>query len=160
MFGLYRTKTVKKLAERLRAEYGVALARQKEAAAELKEQNRLLQARVLQLESERVGVSDALTHAVAEGERIKEEGKAAAENERRELKLLAEKCRLLLDKLVKKYPDSEDAEALEAFLEELRQTLGTESVESGFDMDEVLSPKEPLDLGKLCKELGLMEDDE
>ena len=31
---------------------------------------------------------------------------------------------------------------------------------SGFHMEDVLAPKKPLDLGKLCKDLGLMEEDE
>ena len=28
---------------------------------------------------------------------------------------------------------------------------------SGFNIDDVLAPKKPLDLGKLCKDLGLMD---
>ena len=99
--------------------------------------------------------------AVAEGERIKRESAAAAENERRELVLLAEKCRLLSDRLLKKYPDGEDVAAFASFVDELHLSLGEETEEeSGFNMDDVLAPKEPLDLGKLCKELGLMEDEE
>ena len=74
---------------------------------------------------------------------------------------LAEKCRLLLDRLLAKYPDEEDTRDFEAFTTELRQQLGEDiGDENGFNMDDVLAPKEPLDLEKLCKELDLMEDSE
>ncbi len=161
MFGLYTEKDVKRLVSRLREEYDDVLATQKNTTEELKEQNRVLRARVLELENERGSVSEAIVKAVAEGERIKRESAAAAENERRELVLLAEKCRLLSDRLLKKYPDGEDVAAFASFVDELHLSLGEETEEeSGFNMDDVLAPKEPLDLGKLCKELGLMEDEE
>lgn len=161
MFGLYTEKDVKRLVSRLREEYDDVLATQKNTTEELKEQNRVLRARVLELENERGSVSEAIVKAVAEGERIKRESAAAAENERRELVLLAEKCRLLSDRLLKKYPDGEDVAAFASFVDELHLSLGDEpEEESGFNMDDVLAPKEPLDLGKLCKELGLMEDEE
>lgn len=160
MFGLYTEKDVKRLVNRLREEYDDVLATQKNTTEELKEQNRVLRARVLELENERGCVSEAIVKAVAEGDRIKHESEAAAENERRELVLLAEKCRLLSDRLLKKYPDGEDIAAFASFVDELQTSLGEEAEESGFNMDDVLAPKEPLDLGKLCKELGLMEDEE
>lgn len=161
VFGLYTEKDVKRLVSRLREEYDDVLATQTNTAEELKEQNRVLRARVLELENERGSVSEAIVKAVAEGERIKRESAAAAENERRELVLLAEKCRLLSDRLLKKYPDGEDVAAFASFVDELHLSLGDETEEeSGFNMDDVLAPKEPLDLGKLCKELGLMEDEE
>ena len=47
---------------------------------------------------------------------------------------------------------------LAAFLEALGET--SEEEEDGLDMEEVLAPKQPLDLGKLCKDLGLMEEGE
>ena len=61
---------------------------------------------------------------------------------------------------MQKYPDEEDTQAFAAFVESLSGVLGEEEEESGLDMDEVLAPKQPLDLGKLCKDLGLMEDGE
>ncbi len=160
MFGFYTEKDVKRLVTRLREEYDDVLSLQKNTADELKEQNRALRARVLELENERGSVSEAIIKAVEEGERIKKESETAAENERRELVLLAEKCRLLSDRLLKKYPDGEDVAAYASFVDELHLSLGEEPEESGFNMDDVLAPKEPLDLEKLCKELGLMEDEE
>ena len=43
-------------------------------------------------------------------------------------------------------------------METLRGAADEEDEEDTLDMDEVLAPKQPLDLGKLCKDLGLMED--
>ena len=161
MFKLFSEKDVKKLVLRLKTEYNEVLIKQHALADELKEENRNLRARLSQLERERGDVSSALVRAVREGERVKAEGLEAAENERRELKLLAEKCRLLLDRLLAKYPDEEDTRDFEAFTTELRQQLGEDiGDENGFNMDDVLAPKEPLDLEKLCKELDLMEDSE
>ena len=160
MFGLYTKRDVQMLVRRLRDEYDAALKEQKAASEELKAENRALSARVSELEGERGSVSEALVHAVKEGERIKEEGSRAAENGQKEFALLAEKCRLFLAKLMQKYPDEVDTQAFAAFVESLSGALGEEEEESGLDMDEVLAPKQPLDLGKLCKDLGLMEDGE
>ena len=160
MFGLYTKRDVQMLVRRLRDEYDAALKEQKAASEELKAENRALSARVSVLEGGRGSVSEALVHAVKEGERIKEEGSRAAENGQKEFALLAEKCRLFLAKLMQKYPDEEDTQAFAAFVESLSGALGEEEEESGLDMDEVLAPKQPLDLGKLCKDLGLMEDGE
>ena len=160
MFGLYTKRDVQMLVRRLRDEYDAALKEQKAASEDLKAENRPRAARVTALAGERGSVSEALVHAVKEGERIKEEGSRAAENGQKEFALLAEKCRLFLAKLMQKYPDEEDTQAFAAFVESLSGALGEEEEESGLDMDEVLAPKQPLDLGKLCKDLGLMEDGE
>ncbi len=159
MLGLYTNKDVQRLVSRLRSEYGEQLERQNSVLAELKEKNRFLQARVSELESERDSVSDAIVHAVAEGERIKRESALAAQNERKELLLLTEKCRLLSDKMALEYPESGDSEAFASFLSKLHEALGEEA-ESGFNLDDVLSPKQPLDLEQLCMDLGLMEEEQ
>ncbi len=160
MFRLFNEKDVKKLVLRLKEEYDGVLARQRAAAEELKEENRQLRARVLELEGERGSVGEAIISAQKAGVRIREESAREAENERKELALLAEKCRLMLDRLQKKYPDEEDVAAFQAFTDELETRLGGGAEDYVFDMEEVLSPKQPLDLEKLCKDLGLMEDDE
>lgn len=160
MFGLYTKRDVQALVRRLRAEYDEALRSQKAAGEEIKAENRALAARVSELERERGSVATALVCAVEEGERIKQEGARAAENGQREVALLAEKCRLYLAKLMQKYPDEEDTRAFAAFVESLTGAFGGEEEDGVLDMDEVLAPKQPLDLGKLCKDLGLMEDGE
>lgn len=158
MLGLYSKKDVEKLVDRLREEYEEALRTQRQAAEELKEENRNLAARVSQLEAERATVADALVDAVKAGERIRKESEDAAANGGKELSLLIAKCRLLSGNLMAKYPDAEDVKAFSDFVDALQSEASEE--EDGLDMDEVLAPKYPLDLGKLCKELGLMEDKE
>ena len=159
MLRWYSEKDVKKLVMRLKEEYDGVLARSRAAQEEIASENRVLRARVLELEGERGNVSQALITASREGERLIREGALAAENERKELVLLAEKCRLLSDRLLKKYPDEEDVTEYAAFCDELRTRLGGVET-SGFDLEEVVSPKQPLDLEKLCRDLGLMEDGE
>ena len=158
MLGLYSKKDVEKLVDRLREEYEEALRTQRQAAEELKEENRNLAARVSQLEAERATVADVLIDAVKAGERIRKESEDAAANGGKELSLLIAKCRLLSGNLMAKYPDAEDVKAFSDFVEALQSEASEE--EDVLNMDEVLAPKYPLDLGKLCKELGLMEDKE
>lgn len=158
MFGLFTEKDVRKLIARLREESAKELAECRAALAEIKEENRRLRARLSVLEGERDNVSAALIRAVEEGERIERESRSEGESKMREALLLAEKCRLLSDKLSAKYPDEEDCAQFAQFTSALRALLGGEEDEPAFNMDDVLAPKEPLDLEKLCKELGLMED--
>ena len=159
MFRFYSENDVRKLVSRLKEEYDAVLVRRAQASARLKEENRTLRARVSVLESERGDVSSALVHAVSEGERIRREGRTEVENDRKQLLLLAEKCRLLSERLLKKYPDEDDCAEFAAFTQALRQNLGLEAEESEFDMEEVLAPKYPLDLEKLCRDMGVMEEE-
>ena len=120
MLGLYSKKDVEKLVDRLREEYEEALRTQRQAAEELKEENRNLAARVSQLEAERATVADALIDAVKAGERIRKESEDAAANGGKELSLLIAKCRLLSGNLLAKYPDAEDVKAFSDFVEALQ----------------------------------------
>jgi len=160
MLKRYKEKDVKKLVERIREEYSLVVERYKDGNLRLKEENTELRARLSVLEGERENVSQALVHAVSEGDRIKRDGELEAENRNRELMLLAEKCRLLSDRLLKKYPDEEDCAEFAAFTDSLRENLGMEEEPTEFDMEEVLAPKQPLDLEKLCRDLGVMGDDD
>lgn len=157
LFKLYTEKDVKKLVVRLKEEYEEAIGKQREAAETLKEENRELRARVLTLEKERSGAFSAFQAAETERENVKREGEMTLENDRRELVLLKEKCRHMLQTLERKYPDGEDTRMLAAFLDELGAK--SEEEETSFDLDEVTSPKGPLDLKQLCLDLGLTEDD-
>ncbi len=160
LFKLYTEKDVKRLAARLKEEYGAALDKRKEAEEALKEENRTLKARILELENERSGAFAAFQAAEREKENARKAGEAELENDRRELALLKEKCRLTLIRMEQKYPDEEDTRMLQAFLAELGGEAPEEEEESGFSLEEVTSPKQPLDLKKLCLDLGLTEDDD
>ena len=89
MFKMYSAKEVRTLVQRLKEEYDGVLKRQREVTEEIREDNRRLRARLSVLEGQRGEVSEALMRAVAEGERIKKEGNEQAENDRKELRLLA-----------------------------------------------------------------------
>ncbi len=156
MFRFYSEKDVKTLVARLKSEYGEALARHREAEEALKEENRELRARLSLLEGERDGAISAFSAAERERTRARREGENATEARRRELDLLIAKCRLMLDRMNAKYPDTEDAAAFRAFAAELG--IADEEEDEPFDLEAVTAPKEPLDLEKLCRELGLMED--
>ena len=160
MFRRYSEKDVRALVHKLKEEYDGVVRQGREAFDELKEENKRLSARLSVLEGERAGVTDALVNAEKAGEEIKKTVEAEAENKSRELMLLAEQCRLLLSRLNEKYPDEAEVRDFDAFcdalFEKLHITRGES--ESGFNMDDVLNPKEPLDLEKLCRVLDLMGD--
>ena len=159
MFKRYTEKDVKALIRKLREEYDDVVRMIRNAYEEIKEENRNLRARLVQLEKEREGVVDALIDAERAGEEIKKTVEAEAENKSRELVLLSEQCRTLLGRLNAKYPDEAEVRDFNVFCEALFEKLHLKyESDSGFDMDEVLMPKEPLDLEKLCRELGLMGD--
>ncbi len=159
MLKLYPEGKVKKLLARMREECEGALADHKREAEALKEENAILSAKVLRYEAERGEVTEALLAAVREGDRMRKELEAEAENERHELALLREKGISLLRSLERRYPDAEERQQLEAYIEALSSALGEQPEETEFDMDEVIAPKQPLDLEKLCKDLGLMEEE-
>ncbi len=159
MFGLYTKKKVKKLTAELKAEYEETLQKQRETAEELKAENRTLQARVLELENERSGAIAAFQAAERERGMVREEGERTLENDRRELALLKQKCRLMLQNLQEKYPDEEDARSFAAFMAELGEEAEEEE-DTGFNLEDVTAPKGPLDLKQLCLDLGLTEDDD
>ena len=78
MLGLCREKQVKKVIERLKAEYEAAFREQEAAIAKLKEENRVLKAHSLALEAERENVASALIRAEQEGGRIRAEARKAS----------------------------------------------------------------------------------
>ncbi|MBO5045476.1 MAG: hypothetical protein J6C93_01225 [Clostridia bacterium] len=159
MLKLFTEKNVRNLISRLKEEYADVLHKQRERTEELKKENVALRARLSKLEGEREDVTDAVLKIQSAEKRVIKEGAAALENERRELQLLAEKCRALSGALIKKYPDEEDCRQFASFTDELNARLGLEE-ESGFHMEDVLAPTYPLDLEQLCKDLGVMEEQE
>ena len=64
----------------------------------------------------------------------------------------------MLQDLQKKYPDEEDTRSFAAFMAELGAPEEEEE-DTGFNLEDVTSPKGPLDLKQLCLDLGLTEDD-
>lgn len=157
----YSEKDVRTLVHKLKEEYDGVVRQGREAFDELKEENKRLSARLLVLEGERAGVTDALVDAKKAGAEIKKTVEAEAKNKSRELTLLAEQCRVLLARLNAKYPNEAEVKDFNAFCDALFEKLHVKKEsEGGFNLDDVLNPKEPLDLEKLCRELGVMSDGE
>ena len=154
----YSEREVKALVHKLKEEYDGAVRSGREAFDELKEENGRLLARIAVLEKEREGVKDALVNAEKAGESIKQNAAAETQNKSRELALLAEQCRSLLSRLNQKYPNEAEVKDFNAFCDALYEKLNLTPSDSGFNLDEVLSPKGPLDLEKLCRDLGVMGD--
>ncbi len=159
MFKRYSEKQIKSLVHKLKEEYEGVVRQGREAFDELKEENKELRARVALLEGERKEVAQAILDAEKAGEEIKKSRAAEAENESKELALLAEQSRLLLSRLMQKYPDEADVRDFNAFCDALYERLNA-GREEEFDMNEVLAPRTPLDLESLCRDLGLMDDGE
>ena len=159
LFNRYSEREVKALVHKLKEEYDGVVRSGREAFDELKEENLRLLARIAVLEKERENVRNALMNAEKAGDAIKKKVEAEAENKTRELTLLSEQCRLLLTRLNQKYPDEAEVKDFNAFCDALYEKLHlAPRSEGGFNMEEVLAPKQPLDLEKLCRELGLMGD--
>ncbi len=158
MIKLYSEKKVRKLLARIQEEYDEILQKQRAFSEALREENRALNAKLLQLEGEREQVLAALTGAVKAGEQIKKEGEAELERKRLELDLLLQSARELLEQNKSASVKNEERQAVYSFQSAVKKELGEEE-ECGLNMEEVLSPKHPLDLEKLCKELGVMEEE-
>ena len=161
MLRLYTEKQVQKLIARLKQQSERAMQLQLERAEELREENRTLRARLSEIEVERGRIADVLLKAEREGERIVREREKEQENSLREALLLSQKCAELSARLNERYPDEADVQEFAAFVTQLKAALGENPLdeETGFNMDDVIAPKYPLDLGKLCKDLGLMEEE-
>ena len=114
---------------------------------------------MFELENERSGAIAAFQVAERERGIVREEGERTLENDRRELALLKQKCRLMLQNLQEKYPDEEDTRSFAAFMAELGERAEEEE-DTGFNLEDVTAPKGPLDLKQLCLDLGLTEDDD
>ncbi len=159
MFKIYTASGVKKIVERLEEEYENAMTSLRRRINELTEENRSLSARVLLLERERTDVADAMIEAERTGKEIRSSADAYARERREGIYRLAERCRTLAAALADKYPDEEDVKTFSSYISKLDEALETGG-EGELDMNRILYPDKGLKLENLCKELGLMDDEE
>ena len=132
-------------------------------------------------------VGQAIVDAEEKGSEIKELYRLNAECELRTLQMFAEKWKRLAAQMADSMPKGE-GEKYAAFADHLAALLGRESTaffgddppsaeemlfdpkkrieryvaeesDTGFNLDDVLNPKQELDLEKLCRELGLMDEE-
>ena len=128
-----------------------------------------------------LGLTPLISDAESKGEEIKQLYRMTAETEWRTLKLFADKWKKLAAQMQGLIP-AREAKRYAEFSENLSALLGRDpgftppeageefdpkavigryvegEEESGFNLDEVLNPKGELDLEKLCRNLGLMDE--
>ena len=153
-------------------------------------ENRSLRASLAEYKSREGRVGRAIVAAEEKGEEIRELYRMSAETELRTLRLFADKWKKLAAQMAEVFPKGEAekyagfADDLAALLGKERLSLPEEEAppapaavgkfdpkaviekyvegeeETGFNLDDVLNPKGKLDLEKLCRSLGLMEEEE
>lgn len=159
MFKLYTAGQVKKMLERVEQEYENFLATQRRRINELTEQNREITAKLSEYEHEQTHIASAIISAEKTGEEIRASADAYAKTQRESVYRLAERCRKLAETLTEKYPDEEDVRSFGAYLDKLDEALETNG-QGELDMNQILYPSADLKLENLCKELGLMDDED
>ena len=148
----------------------------------LEGENRSLRASLAERKAKEERVGRAIVQAESKGEEIKEFYRLSAETEWRTLRLFCEKWRALAAGMAVALPAAE-VKKYAGFADDLAALLGRRQAdlapraeeekfdpkaviekyvegeeESGFNLDDVLNPKGKLDLEKLCRNLGLMDD--
>lgn len=159
MIKIFTQKKVCRLLAGVQKEYEAVVREQKERIERLTEENRDLAARVSLLEREKGLVAQALVDAEKASGEIRSSADEYARTQKAALYRLAERCRALADELSKAHPEEARESGYEKYVERLEEALETNG-QGELDMDAILYPDENLKLENLCKEMGLMEDEE
>lgn len=180
----FKQAEVEKLIAGIREAYETKIRRLEYRNEGLESENRTLRASLAEMKEREGKVGKALVAAESKGEEIKEFYRMSAETEWKTLRLFADKWRRLAAQMADVIP-KDDAKKYTDFAEGLAALLGkeegkfrtgspeaepfdpkavigkyieSEEEETGFNLDDVLNPKGELDLEKLCRDLGLMDD--
>ena len=184
----FTQQEVEKLIAGLREAYDIKIRQLNYRLEGLVGENRSLRASLAEYKNKENKVSRAIVAAEEKGEEIKAFYRMSAETEWKTLRLFADKWRRLAAQMEELYPGAETrkyavfADNLAALLgrsrafapqgEDAAAPLPTETFdpkaviekyvegeeETGFNLDDVINPKGELDLEKLCRNLGLMDD--
>lgn len=183
----YYKKDFEKLAEGMKTAYEQRIRQLEERVDRLNVENKNLRAACAEYQSREKRVGQAIVDAEEKGSEIKELYRLNAECELRTLQMFAEKWKRLAAQMADSMPKGE-GEKYAAFADHLAALLGRESTaffsddppsaeempfdpkkrieryvaeesDTGFNLDDVLNPKQELDLEKLCRELGLMDEE-
>lgn len=183
----YSKKDFEKLAEGMKTAYEQHIRQLEERVDRLNVENKNLRAACAEYQSREKRVGQAIVDAEEKGSEIKELYRLNAECELRTLQMFAEKWKRLAAQMADSMPKGE-GEKYAAFADHLAALLGRESTaffgddppsaeempfdpkkrieryvaeesDTGFNLDDVLNPKQELDLEKLCRELGLMDEE-
>ena len=182
----YSKKDFEKLAEGMKTAYEQRIRQLEERVDRLNVENKNLRAACAEYQSREKRVGQAIVDAEEKGSEIKELYRLNAECELRTLQMFAEKWKRLAAQMAGVIP-KDDAEKYAKFADDLAALLGkergkfraqdsapdeepfdpkavigkyieSEEEDTGFNLDDVLNPKGELDLEKLCRDLGLMDD--
>ncbi len=183
----FTQKETEKLIAGIREAYEIKIRQLNYRLEGLVSENRSLRASLAEYKNREGKVSKAIVAAEEKGEEIKEFYRMSAQTEWQTLKLFADKWRRLAAQMEALHP-SQDARKYSLFAENLSALLGHSRAfapdeedavpageepfdpkaviekyvegeeETGFNLDDVINPKGELDLEKLCRNLGLMED--
>ena len=183
----FKQEEVEKLIAGIREAYETKIRRLEYRNEGLVSENRNLRASLAEMKSRESKVGKALVAAETKGEEIKEFYRMSAETEWKTLQLFADKWKKLAAQMAGVIP-KDDAEKYTKFADDLAALLGkekgkfraengaspdeepfdpkavigkyieSEEEDTGFNLDDVLNPKGELDLEKLCRDLGLMDD--
>ena len=182
----FKQEEVEKLIAGIRVAYETKIRRLEYQNEGLISENRSLRASLAEMKNREGKVGKALVAAETKGEEIKELYRMSAETEWKTLQLFADKWKRLAAQMAGVIP-KDDAEKYAKFADDLAALLGkergkfraqdsapdeepfdpkavigkyieSEEEDTGFNLDDVLNPKGELDLEKLCRDLGLMDD--
>ena len=179
----FTQKQTEQLIAGIREAYEIKIRQLNYTIEGLTAENRSLRASIAEYRERENKVGRAIVAAESKGDEIRELYRMSAETEWRTLRLFADKWKKLAEQMQGAIPAEEAkkyielSENLSALLGKapgaFAQAKGQEEKfdpravigkyvegeeESGFNMDDVLNPKGELDLEKLCRNLGLMED--
>ena len=180
-------KETEKLIGGIREAYEAKIRQLNYRIDSLNVENRNLRASLAELKNKESKVGRAIVSAEEKGEEIVRLYRMTAETELKTLRLFSEKWKKLAEQMIGVFPDKEAEKYIE-FADDLAALLGKEEgyflapeaeereenfdpkaiigrymedeEETGFNLDDVLNPKGELDLAKLCRGLGLMDDPE
>ena len=178
----FTQKETEQLIAGIREAYETKLRQLQYRLEGLEGENRSLRASLAEMKEREGQIGRAIVHAEGKGEEIKEFYRLSAETEWRTLKLFCDKWRALAASMAGGIPAAEQKKYA-GFADDLAALIGRRKAqfvpaaeeetfdpkaviekyvegeeESGFNLDDVLNPKGKLDLEKLCRNLGLMDD--
>lgn len=119
----YDTKQVDEYINKVTSAYDKQLADQKDRINALLDENRLLKDKLLKYTSKETSISGALMVAVEKAKEIEDDSKKVYELEIQRLRLLFNKYKSLLDKMLEENPKSDSVKATKKVVQEFRESI-------------------------------------
>lgn len=149
----YDAKEVDSFLLKTEKEQAAAIASQKKIIDELSEKLEKQRLKIEEYESKSKRISDALMNAVAKADEIEKLSAFKYTQEMEQLKTFHARWLTYYAKLIKKYPLTEDLEAVRSFNDKVNRILGDS------DKDESASVRFREEFSKLIKQNGALDED-